>query len=50
MKKEEDIVSQKQKRIDWEKEIKVEGLPILTMKEVDVELETSIKEQKEQEK
>ncbi len=46
----DNTISQKQKRIDWEKGIKVEGLPVLTMNEVDVELETAIKQQKEQEK
>lgn len=41
--------SQKQRRIEWEKGIKVEGLPILTMKEIDDELEKTIEQQKEQE-
>lgn len=45
----ESEVSQKQRRIEWEKGIKVEGLPILTMKEIDDELEKTIEQQKEQE-
>lgn len=46
----ENITFQKQKRIEWEKGIKVEGLPILTMEEVDAELEKTFEHQKEQEK
>lgn len=45
----ESEVSQKQRRIEWEKGIKVEGLPILTMEEVNDELAKAIEQQKEQE-
>ena len=45
----ESEVSQKQRRIEWEKGIKVEGLPILTMKEVDDELAKAIEQKKERE-
>ncbi len=34
--------SQKQRRIEWEKGIKVERLPILTMKEVNDEVAKTI--------
>lgn len=46
----ENEISQKQRRIEWEKGIKVEGLPILTMKEVDNELAKKNEQQKEQER
>lgn len=45
----ESETSQKQRRIEWKKGIKVEGLPILTMKEIDDELAKTIEQQKEQE-
>lgn len=46
----ENITSEKQRRIDWEKGIKVEGLPILTIEEVNSELEKTFEQPKEQEK
>lgn len=44
----ESEASYKQRRIEWEKGIKVEGLPILTIEEVDKEMEKLLKKEKEQ--
>ena len=43
-----EIERQNDKKLTWKKGIKVEGLPILTIEEVDRKMKESFKEEKEQ--